>query len=216
MADACRDAFGSKYFRRFFLTGVLFYIAWHPDWSVWYIEQTQYAHMSEAHLSIAGAVGSIVQILSLMYFVKLSRKKSVYFTMVLAQIGYIISVPLSLFAMSSFFSDSAKPWAFIIFSIPPGILQCTTNLNLVQMMLASLPKRNRSLIISLYTMFVTLSNAVLPLFGVKLYTAFGANWNGVLLFNVFLLTMRLISLFEIIWLFRVTKKEGRLFAGEPI
>lgn len=212
--DACQDAFRSKYFRRFCLTGVLFYIAWHPDWSVWYIEQTQYAHMSEAHLSISGALGSIIQILSLGFFSKVSRKKSAYYTMILAQLGYVVAVPLALFAMSPIFPDASKPWAFLVCGTLPGILQCTTNLNLVQMMLSALPPRNRSLIISLYTMLVTLSNAVLPLLGVRLYTALGADWHAVLGFNAIMFALRVLSLLEIIWLFRVTRREGRLFAGQ--
>ena len=56
----------------------------------------------------------------------------------------------------------------------------------------------------------------MPLLGVKLYTALGSNWHAVLLFNAIMLTMRVISLLEIIWLFRTTKKEGRLFADDPI
>lgn len=214
-AGSCREAFGSRYFRRFFVTGILFYATWQLDWSMWYIEETQYAGMTETHLSIMNAVTAIAQMAAIGFFSKLIQKKSVYFTMIIVQIGYALGVPFALFAMSPVFSAGAKPWAFIACAIIPSALECSFNLCLVQMMLASAPKRGRSLIISLYTMVTTLSNAVVPLLGVKLYTALGADWGAVLGFDGILFGLRLISLAEIIWLFFVTRKEGRLFAADP-
>lgn len=215
VVDACREAFGSRYFRRFFITGILFYATWQMDWSMWYIEETQYAGMTETHLSIMNAVTAIAQMAAIGFFSKLIQKKSVYFTMIIVQIGYALGVPFALFAMSPVFSAAAKPWAFIVCAIIPSALECSFNLCLVQMMLAAAPKRNRSLIISLYTMVTTLSNAVVPLVGVKLYTAMGADWGAVLGFDGILFGVRLISLAEIIWLFFVTRREGRLFAADP-
>lgn len=215
IAASVRTAFQSKYFPRFFITGVLFYVSWQMDWSMWYIEETQYAHMNEAHLSIMNAVTCIAQVASIGFFSRLSQKRSVYFTMILVQIGYTIGIPLAIFAMSPVFSDGVKPYAFIICAIVPSALECSYNLCLVQMMLAAAPRQNRSLIISLYTLVTTLSNAVVPLLGVRLYTALGADWGAVIGFDSIVFVMRIISLAEIIWLFLTTKKEGRLFATSP-
>lgn len=215
LASSIRSAFQSKYFPRFFITGVLFYVSWQMDWSMWYIEETQYANMNEAHLSIMNAVTCIAQVASIGFFSRLSQKRSVYFTMILVQIGYVSGSALAVFAMSPVFSDGIKPFAFIICAIVPSALECSFNLCLVQMMLASVPRQNRSLIISLYTLVITLSNAVIPLLGVRLYTALGADWNAVISFNGIIILMRTVSLLEIIWLFFTTRKEGRLFATSP-
>ncbi len=212
--DSCQLAFGSRYFRRFFFTGVLFYATWQMDWSMWFIEETQYANMTEAHLSIMNAVSAIAQMAAIGIFSRLIQKKSVYFTMILVQTGYVLGIPFALLAMSSLFPAAVKPWAFIVCAIIPSALECSYNLCLVQMMLASAPRQGRSLIISLYTMVTTFTNAVLPLLGVRLYTALGANWHAVVGFDSILLALRLVSLAEIIWLFFVTRKEGRLFATD--
>lgn len=215
IASSVGTAFRSKYFPRFFLTGVLFYVTWQMDWSMWYIEETQYAHMNEAHLSIINAVTCISQVASIGYFSRLSQKRSVYFNMIIVQTGFIIGSILAVFAMSPIFADGVKPYVFIICTIVPSAMECTFNLCLVQMMLAAVPRQNRSLIISLYTLVITLSNAIIPLMGVRLYTALGADWNAVIGFNGIIILMRTVSLLEIIWLFVTTRKEGRLFATSP-
>lgn len=215
VGQACRDAFGSRYFRRFFVTGILFYATWQLDWSMWFIQETQYANMTESHLSIMNAVTCIAQVATIGVYSRLIQKKSVYFAMIFVEIGYILGAPFALLAMSPLFSAAAKPWAFIAGAIIPSALECAFNLCLVQMMLASTPHRNRSLIISLYTMVTTTSNAVVPLLGVKLYTVLGADWGAVLKFDSILIALRFVSLIEIIWLFFVTRKEGRLFATDP-
>ena len=76
-----------------------------------------------------------------------------------------------------------------------GTLVCSpqsgTNLCLVQMLLSAVPQRNRSLIISLHMMVVTLSNALMPYLGVRLYEAMGADRRALVLFNVTVLCIRL-------------------------
>jgi len=214
-STAFKDAFTSKYFRRFFLTGVLFYAVWQIDWSMWYIEETQYAMMDESHLSIINAVCSISQMIAIGFFSKLIQKRSPYFVMIIVQIGYVLGVSMALFAMMPFIPDGAKPWVFIGMAIIPNMLECSFSLCLVQIMLASVPEKNRSLIISIYTMVITLSNAFVPFLGVQIYTALGADFNAVVYFDLIVMALRVVALIEIIWFYRVTKKEGRLFASSP-
>ncbi len=213
--NSIHTAFSGRYFRRFFITGVLFYVSWQMDWSMWYIEETQYAYMNEAHLSIMNAVCSISQMLAIGFFSKLIERKSVYFTMIFVEAGYLLGTLGAMFAMSPIFLEPVKPYAFILIAIIPNALECGFNLCLVQMMLASVPYENRSLIISLYTLVITLSNAVVPYLGVHLYTFLGADLGAVYKFNGIVALMRTASFIEIIWLFLTTKKEGRLFAMEP-
>lgn len=66
-----------------------------------------------------------------------------------------------------------------IFSAP----QSCINLCVVQMLLTSLPERGRSFLVSLYTVVITLSNSLLPLLGVHLYTFLGANARALFALN---------------------------------
>ena len=59
------------------------------------------------------------------------------------------------------------------------------------MLLDAVPQKNRSLIISLHMMAVTLSNALMPYLGVWLYEALGADLRALALFNVVVLCLRL-------------------------
>ena len=209
-----REAFEGKYFKRFFLTGVLFFVSWQMDWSMWYIEETQYALMNEAHLSIINAVGSISSMLVIGFFSKMIEKRSPYFTMIVVQVGYVIGIFTAMLAISPLFPDGIKPYAFIIGSIAPTAIECSYNLCLVQIMLSSVPHKNRSLIISLYTLVTTLTNAFVPYLGVHLYKFFGSDLGAVYKFNTIVFIMRVCALIEIVWLYKTTKKEGRLFSTD--
>ena len=59
------------------------------------------------------------------------------------------------------------------------------------MLLSVIPERNRSLIVSLNMVFVTLSNAVMPFIGVQLYGLLGGDYRGFLAFNAVVLGLRI-------------------------
>ena len=61
------------------------------------------------------------------------------------------------------------------------------------MLLDVIPARNRSLIVSLNMVFVTLSNAVMPFLGVQLYGLLGGDYRGFLVFNAVVLALRIVA-----------------------
>lgn len=61
--------------------------------------------------------------------------------------------------------QSARMPYFMILALIGNIPQGATNMCVVQLLLQATPKKNRALIISIYTLFVTLSNSLLPFFG---------------------------------------------------
>ena len=79
--------------------------------------------------------------------------------------------------------QSARMPYFMILALIGNIPQGATNMCVVQLLLQATPKKNRALIISIYTLFVTLSNSLLPFFGVSVYTALGANDTAIFTVN---------------------------------
>ena len=81
----------------------------------------------------------------------------------------------------------------------------------VQLLLQATPKKNRALIISIYTLFVTLSNSLLPFFGVSVYTALGANDTAIFTVNVIESAARFGVLIMMVLRYRMMKRRGDLF-----
>ena len=78
--------------------------------------------------------------------------------------------------------EGIRPWWFIVVATLATIPQSSLQLCIVQMLLDAVPPKNRSLIISIYTMVITLSNSILPLLGVELYQALGGDMRALVLF----------------------------------
>ena len=66
-------------------------------------------------------------------------------------------------------------YVFIAMNTMACFAVATLSLNLFQCLLQVLEEENRTMCISIYTMFVSLSNAVMPLAGVALYRGLGAD-----------------------------------------
>ena len=191
LASVLGDLLHSKRFVLYFLSIMFFYFGWHMDWSMWYIGQTQYVGMSEAQLSMFTAICAILQLALLGFFARLNEKKGVNFTFIFCVIS-LMSCPLTMLVAGTA-PVAMRPLVFITMGCIVCIPQCATNLCLVQMLLDVIPARNRSLIVSLNMVFVTLSNAVMPFLGVQLYGLLGGDYRGYLVFNAVVLALRIVA-----------------------
>ena len=106
--------------------------------------------------------------------------------------------------------QSARMPYFMILALIGNIPQGATNMCVVQLLLQATPKKNRALIISIYTLFVTLSNSLLPFFGVSVYTALGANDTAIFTVNVIESAARFVVIMMILR-YRMMKRRGDLF-----
>ena len=181
-----------KRFVRYFFCIMFFYITWHFDWSMWYIGQVTYVGLTEVQLSIFTACQAVLQLFFIGYFGKMVERKGLQFTFLFPIISLVLCPVLMLTCCS--LPQSFRPVYFIIVGGPVMIGQACTALCTVQMLLKVVPEKNRSLIVSLNMIFVTLSNGVMPFLGVQLYNAMGANFTAFLLFNVIGLIGRSTSL----------------------
>lgn len=168
-------------FRSFFVCIMLFYFSWHFDWSLWYLAEVQYAGMNEAQLSLFQALCSVCQMIFIGFFAGLCRKKSEHYAILWACAGLWLC-PVMVAGML-WVPMQARAVYFIVIGLVGNIPQCVISMCTVQMLLQVCPRANRALIISLYTLFVTLSNSLLPLLGVQVYTALGSNEHAVFWVN---------------------------------
>lgn len=208
VSTAITDAVHNKDFMMFFLPILFFYVGWHLDWSMWYIGMTQYVHMDASAISIYNGIFSIGQLISVGIIAKLVSKKGPDFAILTGMAGLILC-PISMTVCSLLPTGISSPvfTALITLCNAP---QCAISLCVVQMLLRVAPQRNRSLIISLYTMVITLSNSLTPYLGVQLYQALGANHFAFYCVNTFTLVWRASAFLLFVWRYRTLKKQGKL------
>lgn len=196
-------------FRSFFVCIMLFYFSWHFDWSLWYLAEVQYAGMNEAQLSLFQALCSVCQMIFIGFFAGLCRKKSEHYAILWACAGLWLC-PVMVTGML-WVPVQARAVYFIIIGLIGNIPQCVISMCTVQMLLQVCPRANRALIISLYTLFVTLSNSLLPLLGVQVYTALGSNEHAVFWVNSIESLVRAGVFVMMAVRYRRLKKAGDLF-----
>lgn len=143
------------------------------------------------------------------FFSKLCRRKSEHFTIIFVCAGLLLC-PITVASMTLLPQSARMPY-FMILALIGNIPQGATNMCVVQLLLQATPKKNRALIISIYTLFVTLSNSLLPFFGVSVYTALGANDTAIFTVNVIESAARFGVLIMMVLRYRMMKRRGDLF-----
>lgn len=208
LLEAITSVGKNKALRWFFVPVVFFYITWQLDWSMWYLGQVKYCKMSEMTLSICNGVFNIGQLAAVGMIAKVVRKKSPDFALIFAGIGlYFCPVIMILVPHLPL---AYRGVTFIVLMTVLNAPQCAVALCTVQILLNAAPEKNRSLLISLFTMMTTLTNSVLPLLGVRLYTALGADLTALYRFNLIDLGVRILSTLGLVWRYQKAKKDGFL------
>ena len=208
VTTAIQDAAHNKDFLMFFLPILFFYVGWHLDWSMWYIGMTQYVHMDASTISIYNGIFSVGQLVAIGIIAKLVSRKGPDFTILIGMFGLVLcSVSMMICAN---LPVNVAPWIFTALITIVNAPQCAIALCVVQMLLKVAPERNRSLIISLYTMVITLSNSLTPFLGVQLYTALGADNFAFYFTNIFTMIWRTAAFAICVWRYLTLKKQGKI------
>lgn len=212
LVTSVRQVAGLRRFRLFILPFLLIYMLWHLDWSMWYIGQTQHVMMNEAELSVINGVFNIGQMAAIVVLARIARRRSPDFAIIISAFGLTLC-PIMM--VSTYFLNRivSHTFAMIWFNVGLTILnapQCGIAFCAMMILLDVTPTESRALIVSLYTMLITLSNSIIPYLGVQLYTALGAGERGFLLFNLIVWSTRTLAGLLMIWRYRVLKREGLL------
>jgi len=208
LLEAITSVGKNKALRWFFVPVVFFYITWQLDWSMWYLGQVKYCKMSEMTLSICNGVFNIGQLAAVGMIAKVVRKKSPDFALIFAGIGLCFCPVIMI--LVPHLPLAYRGVTFIVLMTVLNAPQCAVALCTVQILLNAAPEKNRSLLISLFTMMTTLTNSVLPLLGVRLYTALGADLTALYRFNLIDLGVRILSTLGLVWRYQKAKKDGFL------
>lgn len=205
LTDAVKRLAGSKAFLLFFLPVLFFHMSWQIDWSMWYIGQVQYLELTESQMTIFSGIFNIGQLFAIGILSKTVRRRGTDRTLPFAALG-LMFCPLTMMICSRLPAGSRM----IPFTLMVTLLnapQCATNLCIVQILLRVAPRECRNIAVSIYTLTVTLSNCIMPYLGVKLYTAMGADYRALMLFNAIVLAGRIAALGLLIWRCRYCPKE---------
>lgn len=207
LAKAIAELFTNKKFLGFFGVALFFYLTWHIDWTLYFIGQVRYLGMNEAWLSYVGIGGTLVQFLSVGFWSRVNEKMGVRFGIIPGGLC-LIGCPIAMIIATSV-PISIGPTVFLVLNTIFNLTFATIPLNILQCLLQVIPEKNKTLSISIYTVFISLSNAFMPMLGVKLYTALGGDLNGFRLSFLIIFASRIIStgLWVLRWL--LLRKEER-------
>ncbi|MCL2499702.1 MAG: MFS transporter [Defluviitaleaceae bacterium] len=206
---------GNKPFIGFGAVALFFHITWHMDWTLYFIGQANYLHMNEFLLSLTGVGATLAQLVTLAFW---SRKNARYGVEKPVTFG-ILGLALCPIAMILALSVPARMGipVFLAANFIAHMAFATIALNFFQCLIKVVDKEYRSLSISLYSVFIVASNAVMPVAGVALYRALGGNMYA--LRNTFWIVFFLRIIAALVWRLRiyVMKKgedENGLLQGE--
>ena len=167
-------------------------MTWQLDWTLHFLGQVRYLELNEAWLSYVSIGGTLVQFLSVGLWRRVNEKMGVRSGIILGNAG-LACCCLSMLAATSV-PASVGPGLFLVLNTLSNITFPTVPLNLLQCLLQGIPEKNKTLSISIYTMFIALSNAFMPMIGVRIYTALGADLKAYQITFWIIFCLRLISI----------------------
>lgn len=163
----------NKKFLSFVGVAIFFYVTWHVDWTLYFIGQVEYLKLNEAWLSYVNIGNAVVQFITIGFWSRMNNKYGVRFGIIFGNLG-LAFCPICMIVATSLSLPQGQ-FAFVIMNTLANITLAAVNLNMLQCLLQVVPKNNKTLYISIYTVLVTLSNAFMPLIGVVVYTKLGAD-----------------------------------------
>jgi hypothetical protein len=188
---AASDMLHNRKLLGFIGVSLFFHMSWQADWTMYYIGQVNYLKLNEAWLSYVIVGGAAVQFLTVGFWSRVNERYGVRFSIIFGSIG-LCFFPLNMILGTSL-PIHIGPTVFLILGTLSNFAFATVALNLMQCLLQVVPEKNKTLSIAIYTLLIALSNAVMPMAGVKLYTVLGANLKALHITFLILFVARIIG-----------------------
>lgn len=169
---AARRLSKNKYFIFFALVILFFHMTWHVDWTLYFIGQRNYLGMNEFLLSLTPVVAMISQLSTLKRWSRNNTRQGVERPFVWGILGLALCPVAMIVGLSIPIRALGVP-AFLLIHAIGHLAFANITLNLLQCLLKVVDEEYRSFSISVYTVLITLSNAVMPVAGVAMYRGFG-------------------------------------------
>jgi len=171
---AARRLSKNKLYIYFCITILFFHMTWHADWTLFFIGQRNYLGMNEVLLSLTPVGAMITQLLTLKRWSRNNVKQGVERPLTYGMVGLAFS-PLAIIVGVSIPHGGIGIAVFLLIHAAGQMAFANITLNLFQCLLKVVDEEYRSFSISVYTMLITLSNAVMPVVGVALYRGLGGD-----------------------------------------
>ncbi|MDR0272608.1 MAG: MFS transporter [Clostridiales bacterium] len=182
----------NKLFIYFAITILFFHMTWHADWTLYFIGQRNYLGMNEFFLSLTPVVAMISQLVTLKRWSRNNAKEGVERPLAYGMLGLALCPLGIIFGVIMPYSYIGIP-VFLAVHALAHLSFANITLNLFQCLLKVVDEEYRSFSISVYTMLVTLSNAVMPVVGVTVYTALGADRQAIIITFAILFATRIVA-----------------------
>ncbi|MCL1845508.1 MAG: MFS transporter [Defluviitaleaceae bacterium] len=163
----------NRLFILFALVILFFHMTWHADWTLYFIGQRNYLEMNEFLLSLTPVVAMIAQLVTLKRWSRNNLKQGVEKPLVWGILGLALCPAAMIIGVSIPIRAVGIP-VFLLLHAVGHLAFANITLNLFQCLLKVVDEEYRSFSISVYTVLITLSNAVMPVAGVAMYRGFGA------------------------------------------
>jgi len=173
LIDSAKRLTKNKPFILFTAAILFFHMTWHVDWTLFFIGQATYLQMNELMLSFTPVVATLMQLISLKFWSRRNARKGVEKGLLFGILGLAMS-PLAII-VSTTLPQGLNIAVFLFIHAIGHLAFANITLNLFQCLLNVVDEHNRSFSISVYTCFIMLSNAIMPVLGVALYRGLGGN-----------------------------------------
>lgn len=181
----------NKRFLGFLGVALLFYIGWQLDWTLYYIGEVNYLKLNEAWLGYVNVGGALIQFLTIGFWSRMNEKNGIRFSIIMGGLGLCFT-PLVVILSTMLPLNIAQP-LFLILNTAVNFAFATVSLNVLQCLLQVIPEKNKTLSISIYTLLISFSNAVMPMAGIKIYTSLGANLKALHITYLIIVVVRIMS-----------------------
>lgn len=147
----------NKRFLLFCLCGVVFHMAWQMAWPLFFIYQTDYAHLNELQLSIVNLSSGVTQFLSFSLWNRVIDKKGGSMVIILGAAGLAVTPFIYTFSVGF-------P-VIVLQSVFAGAFQAAFNVALFLCLLETLSAGKKTVYIAVFNTLTSLTGFIAPLIG---------------------------------------------------
>jgi len=199
MKAASKRLANSKQFIFFTLAILLFHMAWHFDWTLYFITQATYLQMNDFLLNLTPVAGMTAQLLTIKYWSKRSAKHESDRPLTFGIFGLALN-PIAVIVATSLPAPFGIP-TFLVLHFVATLAFANVTLNVFQSLLKVVDNEYRSFFIAIYSCLIMLSNALMPRIGVGVYNGFGGGLRALQLAFVVAFAIRITA--GGLWILRV-------------
>jgi len=188
----------NKKFLVFCATILVFYMAFHLDWTYYFIGQTRYLGMNETLLALTFVLEALAQFFTMRFWGRMNEKYGVTLPLFFGMLLIVLFSPAMIVATK--IASPLNLYAFFAIYTAGSMGIATVTLNVFQCLLQVLQEEYKTVCISIFTVLTSLSNAVMPFVGVLIYNKLGADLRALHLTSWIVFAARIFA--ALLWLLR--------------